>query len=525
MEKYIEVMKYTSASEYDEPLAKQHTAVTLLSLSKHLEDEKFRRQLAVSISRLLKYKYDKLDETRKKLSGEVDKQWTHIITEWRGQLQLLSDKKSTDQSRALADSNIYDSINNRYPEFFTDKMNILRTTTLMNSIKRQIWGESIVSTDSTPQFFVKQGRTSIGRTASVVDFTEDEQGYSVNDMLFKWAKKRVLGLQKTVLTALLKLRGRETQLDEVARMIYTFAGNWKYPTQTFTNIILMGNAGTGKTRLANCIGALLAASGFVFTDNVIEKHKHDFIGQFIGQSAPLTAATLSSSLESVLFIDEAYTLATCDKYYAGNVDDDERKCREWNSYSEESIGTLLTFLNDNKGRIVVILGGYEDAINKSLLQINEGVERRFPYKWVLDDYPGDVLYEITAIMLKENFGLSLNHITTELAQSFLKQALGSSKTRKGGGTEMLFLNQAGDAENLAAYMARWYGERKTWWTNFGYFDTPAQMDLCDMQILINKYLIQAFSVYTRAWPECRKGVDEQHREMATENSRKRRRTQ
>ena len=74
------------------------------------------------------------------------------------------------------------------------------------------------------------------------------------------------------------------------------------------NIILMGDPGVGKSYNAEKLAKILKYSMLLAKGNVITVTKDQIIGQYIGQTAPKTYKALTSNLEGVIFLDEAYNI-------------------------------------------------------------------------------------------------------------------------------------------------------------------------------------------------------------------------
>jgi len=100
--------------------------------------------------------------------------------------------------------------------------------------------------------------------------------------------------------------------------------------------------------------------GFLSTPKVVECSATDLVGQYVGQTGPKTQKLLEKALGQVLFIDEAYRLSE-------------------GHFAAEAVNELVDLLTKPKflGKIVVILAGYDDDMNR-LLSVNSGLSSRFP---------------------------------------------------------------------------------------------------------------------------------------------------
>lgn len=202
------------------------------------------------------------------------------------------------------------------------------------------------------------------------------------------------GERQKLIKALVKLRGYDTQaklLDVLVDIVRAFISNPLVAQNAFINLVLMGNPGTGKTRLSRDIAQLLGSLGmFIYEgDDYVEATRSDFIAQYEGQTAIKARTFLLSNLEKVIFIDEAYSLT---KYDARG---------ELEAYGAEASTEIVKFLSDNVGKLALIVAGYEDQMKEEFLASNDGLNRRFPYQLVLEDYDGKQMARIFLSALYE----------------------------------------------------------------------------------------------------------------------------
>ena len=155
--------------------------------------------------------------------------------------------------------------------------------------------------------------------------------------------------------------------------------------------LFLGNPGTGKTTVARLIGKILYQKGLIKSDKFVETSRSDLVGKFIGHTAKQTREVLESALGGVLFVDEAYTLATGGE----------------NDFGREAINEILKFMEDNREDIVIIFAGYTKSM-MDFLETNEGLRSRIPNHFNFEDYTVDQLYEIGLLEL-QNQGYKLNH--------------------------------------------------------------------------------------------------------------------
>lgn len=150
------------------------------------------------------------------------------------------------------------------------------------------------------------------------------------------------------------------------------------------HMIFTGPPGVGKTVAARTVGAIYAAVGVLRQGHVVEVDREGLVAGYIGQTATKTLARCRDALNGILFIDEAYSLAT------GGIGD----------FGQEAISTILKFMEDNRDRIVVIVAGYPDKM-RQFIDSNPGLASRFTRRIDFPAFGDEELIEIFARMVAE----------------------------------------------------------------------------------------------------------------------------
>jgi SpoVK/Ycf46/Vps4 family AAA+-type ATPase len=151
------------------------------------------------------------------------------------------------------------------------------------------------------------------------------------------------------------------------------------PAMSF-HLVFSGNPGTGKTTVARLIGKMYGALGLLSHGECIEVDRTSLIGQYLGQTTTKTAVVLRDALGSVVFLDEAYSLADDDD---GNAD----------AYGREALAVILKFMEDHREDFVLIAAGYT-GLMEQFLQSNPGLRSRFSRTIQFPDYSAAELTEI-----------------------------------------------------------------------------------------------------------------------------------
>lgn len=149
--------------------------------------------------------------------------------------------------------------------------------------------------------------------------------------------------------------------------------------------VFTGNPGTGKTTVARILAEIYKDLGVLKKGHLIETDRSGLVAEYVGQTAVKTNKIIDSALDGVLFIDEAYSLAQ-----GGN-----------NDFGYEAISTLLKRMEDDRHRLVVVLAGYYEDMNK-FIDSNPGLQSRFNRYIQFADYTADELKQIFLLNVEKN---------------------------------------------------------------------------------------------------------------------------
>ena len=156
---------------------------------------------------------------------------------------------------------------------------------------------------------------------------------------------------------------------------------------TNLHMVFLGNPGTGKTTVARIIVQILYNLKYIRQNKLIEVSSKDLVAEYVGQTAPKTNAVIERAIGGVLFIDEAYTLASGDG--------------QGNSYNEEAIATLIQAMENHRDDLVVIFAGYTKEM-QAFLNANSGIVSRVGYTLEFEDYTDQELLQIFNGMMKKS---------------------------------------------------------------------------------------------------------------------------
>lgn len=161
------------------------------------------------------------------------------------------------------------------------------------------------------------------------------------------------------------------------------------------NFMLLGGAGTGKTSLASAIGDVFAKAGIFVGDKLIEAGRAELVGQYEGQTVARTRNFLVNNLDNgVIFVDEAYAITP---WQNGKPE----------GYGSEAATAMVEFMSRYPGLYCIIVAGYETQMVRYFLPTNEGLSRRFPNKYVLNDMSASDLVDVFKIALLRAQGVAV----------------------------------------------------------------------------------------------------------------------
>ena len=159
------------------------------------------------------------------------------------------------------------------------------------------------------------------------------------------------------------------------------------------HLILSGNPGTGKTTVARILADFYAGLGLLSKGHLIETDRSGLVGEYVGHTAVKVREVVEQALGGVLFIDEAYALASE---------------QGQNDFGREAIDTLVKLMEDHRDDLAVFVAGYASEMPK-FLAMNPGLPSRLGRTIDFPDYSVDELRKIFLLLAEAS------HITLPAA--------------------------------------------------------------------------------------------------------------
>ncbi|SEL70237.1 ATPase family associated with various cellular activities (AAA) [Aquimarina amphilecti] len=154
--------------------------------------------------------------------------------------------------------------------------------------------------------------------------------------------------------------------------------------------VFMGPPGTGKTTVARLVSKIYKHLGYLEKGHLVETDRTGMVAGYVGQTALKVEEVVKTSLDGVLFIDEAYSLAKDNKKDFGN----------------EAVEVLLKKMEDHRDQLVVIVAGYPDEMEE-FIESNPGLQSRFNRYFTFDHYkPKELIGIFELFCLKNDFVLA-----------------------------------------------------------------------------------------------------------------------
>jgi hypothetical protein len=242
----------------------------------------------------------------------------------------------------------------------------------------------------------------------------DGKKYNIN---FKTVCKLTQPLKK-----LNRMVGLKNVKEQIFEMIIYYLQGFENENKNMLHSVIEGPPGVGKTKLGKILSQIYCAMDIIPSNKFKYVKATDLIGDHVGATKHMTQSIIDEADGGVLFIDEAYALSTNDTK---------------DPYGKECMDTLNFNLSENKKKLIVIIAGYAEQLEKCFFSHNPGLQRRFPFRYKVDKYSPAELSEIFQDKIKKFRWKISNEITEKYLEDFFQKNLSEFK-HFGGDIENFF---------------------------------------------------------------------------------------
>ena len=236
---------------------------------------------------------------------------------------------------------------------------------------------------------------------------------------------KILFSVKEHLEELDKMIGLTNIKKDIVNLVIHLLLNSNYQSESnkdMLHCVVTGSPGCGKTTFIEILAKIFTKLGILKFGHIVKVKRSDLIGQYLGHTDSKTQSKIDDATGGILLIDEAYSL--------GNPDQKD-------SFSKECLDALNRSLTENSN-FICIIAGYENALETSFFAYNEGLKRRFPFKFDILQYTSDELGLILYKKLSDYKYWEISFLKDEL----LKLIKNNFKyfENQGGDMDTLFIN-------------------------------------------------------------------------------------
>lgn len=227
--------------------------------------------------------------------------------------------------------------------------------------------------------------------------------------------------------------------EEIVSNIKAFLSRKTISKNNMLHSVITGSAGCGKTTFIEILAKIYKNIGILKKGHVVKANRANLIGEYCGHTAIKTMDRIKEAYGGIFLLDEAYQLG-----HAEHADCFSKECVDTINQQLSEIVTDDEIQYDYKTGeeitkedrfFICFIAGYKDALEKDFFSQNQGLMRRFPFRYDIEPYTASELSQILLKKIKETHPFEFDFEIKDLNELI-------SKNFK------YFKNQGGDMQSL-----------------------------------------------------------------------------